>query len=191
MLTNSEKRYGAVAVTLHWLIAAAIVFQLGLGLYMSDLPLNDSSKFPLYQLHKSTGLTILALSVMRLGWRAFNRPPPLSAQMPGWERLAAHASHALFYLLMIGVPLAGWAMVSASPWNIPTIWFGQFQIPHLPGFAEVPDRAATEDALKGLHKTLALAMGGLLILHVGAALKHHFWDRDSVLVRMLPFTRVD
>src|SRR3979409_1297839 len=109
MLTNSDKRYGAVAVTLHWLIAAAIIFMLGLGLYMSDLPLNDSTKFPLYQLHKSIGLTILTISVLRLGWRAFNRPPPLPEQMPGWERLAAHASHALFYILMICVPLAGWA----------------------------------------------------------------------------------
>src|SRR5436190_23816311 len=131
MLANSETRYGTVAVTLHWFIAAAIIGMLILGKYMADLPRDDPSKFDLIQLHKSIGITILTLSVLRLLWRLVNKVPPLPAQMPAWERFAAHASHILLYVLIIGIPLTGWMMVSASPLGIPTIWFGVVEIPHL------------------------------------------------------------
>jgi cytochrome b561 len=189
MLTNSEKRYGNVAVTLHWLIALAIIGMLILGKYMADLPNSDPSKFDLIQLHKSFGISILALSVLRLVWRLVNKVPPLPAQMPTWERYAAHASHFLLYVLMIGIPLSGWAMVSASPLGIPTIWFGQFEIPHLPGLQGLADQRATEDQLKEVHELLGNLMIALLLIHVGAALKHHLWDRDDVLTRMLPFVK--
>lgn len=189
MLTNSERRYGSVAVTLHWLIALAIIGMLILGKYMADLPNSDPSKFDLIQLHKSFGISILALSVLRLMWRLVNKVPPLPAQMPAWERYAAHASHFLLYVLMIGIPLSGWAMVSASPLGIPTIWFGQFEIPHLPGLQGLADQHAAEDQLKEVHELLGNLMIGLLLIHVGAALKHHLWDRDDVLTRMLPFTK--
>ena len=189
MLTNSERRYGSVAVTLHWLIALAIIGMLILGKYMADLPNSDPSKFDLIQLHKSFGISILALSVLRLAWRLVNKVPPLPPQMPTWERYAAHASHFLLYVLMIGIPLSGWAMVSASPLGIPTIWFGQFEIPHLPGLQGLADQHAAESQLKEVHELLGNLMIALLLIHVGAALKHHLWDRDDVLTRMLPFVK--
>ena len=189
MLQNSETRYGAVAVTLHWLIALIIIGMLFLGKYMADLPRDDPAKFDLIQLHKSIGITILTLSVLRLVWRLVNKVPPLPANMPAWERLAAHASHILLYVLIIGIPLTGWMMVSASPLGIPTIWFGTIEIPHLPGLQGFADQHAVEHDFKGAHELLGNLMIGLLVIHAGAALKHHFWDRDDVLVRMLPFTK--
>src|SRR5690349_2490074 len=120
MLANSETRYGSVAVTLHWLIALAIIGMLILGKYMADLPKDDPSRFDLIQLHKSIGITILAFSALRVLWRLVNRVPPLPAEMPGWERFAAHASHLLLYVLIIVLPLSGWALASSSPLGIPT-----------------------------------------------------------------------
>jgi cytochrome b561 len=188
MLSNNPVRYGAVTVTLHWVIAAAIIFMLALGKVMHELPDESPDKFPLYQLHKSIGLTILVLSVARLGWRLVNVVPPLPAHMSMWERWAAHVSHFLLYALIIGIPLSGWARVSSDPIGIPTIWFGLFEIPHMPGVAPSEDFAHT---MHEVHELLGNAMILLLLIHVGAALKHHFWDRDTVLKRMLPFTRVD
>jgi len=186
MLLNSQARYGAIAVTLHWLIAIAIIGQLTVGKYMTDLPDTDASKFQLYQLHKSTGLTILALSLARLGWRLINVVPPLPAHMPTWERWAAHGSHFLLYALIIGIPLSGWLRVSTDPIGIPTLWFGLFEVPHFPLVSETTTRLVRE-----VHEQLGNALIALLIIHVGAALKHHFWDRDTVLRRMLPFSRVE
>jgi cytochrome b561 len=180
-------RYGAVATTLHWLIAAAIIGMLIVGKYMHGLPNTDPDKFVLYQLHKSTGITILALSLLRLVWRLTHAVPPLPAAMPAWERWAAHGMHFALYAAMVGMPLSGWARVSTDPIGIPTLWFGLFEVPHLPFGAD-------RDLSYLFHEMHELG-GNLLILllvgHVLAALKHHFWDRDNVLKRMLPFTRVE
>ena len=191
MLGNSEARYGAVAMTLHWLLALAIIGMLILGKYMAGLARDDPNRFDLIQLHKSIGITILVLSVARLAWRLINKVPPLPAHMPAWERFAAHTSHVLLYVLIIGIPLSGWALASSSPLGIPTIWFGWFEIPHLPGLQGFADQHAVEQNFRDTHEILGNLMILLLLIHVGAALKHHFWDRDSVLVRMLPFTRLD
>lgn len=188
MLLNSAKRYGAVAVTLHWLTAAAIIGMLVLGKYMTDLADIDQSKFPLYQLHKSIGITILVLSVGRLLWRLANVVPPLPAGIPAWQRWGAHGSHILLYVLIIAIPLSGWAQVSSNPIGIPTIWFGQFEIPPLPG---LPVSVPFTHFMREAHENLGNLMILLLLVHVGAALKHHFWDRDTVLRRMLPFTNVE
>jgi len=190
-MLNSPARYGAVAMTLHWLIAAAIIGMLILGKYMHELDDNDPNKFALYQLHKSTGITILTLSVLRLVWRLVNVVPPLPAHMPAWERWAAHASHFLLYFFTIAIPLSGWAMVSASPLGVPTIWYRVFEVPHLPGLQGLEDQEGVEESLEETHELLGNLLIVLLIVHVGAALKHHFWDRDSVLRRMIPFTRVE
>ena len=188
MLLNSPKRYGAVAVTLHWLIALAIILMLAFGKYMHGLPDTDPNKFAFYQLHKSTGLTILALSVLRLAWRSINVVPPLPPGMPPWQRWAAHGSHFLLYALMIGIPLSGWARVSTDPIGIPTLWYGQFEVPPLPGL--VPGQEISHE-FHEIHELLGNAMILLLLAHIGAALKHRFWDRDTVFRRMLPFARVD
>lgn len=191
MLQNTEKRYGTVAMTLHWLIAVAIIGLLIVGKYMHGLPDSDVNKFALYQLHKSTGLTVLALSIARVLWRFVNAVPALPAGMPAWQRWLAHGTHYAFYVLIIAIPLSGWAVASASPLGIPTIWFGLFEMPHLPGLQGLSDQEETEEFFEEVHELLGNSMILLLILHVGAALKHHFWDRDTVLRRMLPFTRVE
>jgi cytochrome b561 len=175
-------RYSAVAIALHWLIAAAVIALVLMGLVMTGLPDKDLAlKFSLYQWHKSVGVTVLLLSLARLAWRLGHRPPPLPAAMRPWERLAARATHVGFYILIIAIPLFGWAMVSASPYNIPTVLYGVVTWPHLP----VP-KAAFE-AFKEGHELLAWGAVALLALHVAAALKHHYILRDDVLARMLPF----
>lgn len=186
MLANSNTRYGSVAMTLHWLIALAIVGMLIVGKYMHGLPNSDPNKFMLYQLHKSTGITILTLTVLRVMWRFAGPVPPLPATMAPWERWAAHASHFLLYALMLAIPLSGWAVASTSSTGVPTIWFGLFEVPHLPLGADHDTHEAAEEA----HELLGNLMILLLLVHVAAALKHHFWDRDTVLRRMLPGTKV-
>jgi cytochrome b561 len=186
MLKNSPTRYGNVAMTLHWLIAIAIIGMLVLGKYMHGLPRSDPDRFMLYQLHKSIGLTILALTVLRVGWRVINPAPPLPASMPIWERWAAHASHFLLYALMLLIPLSGWAVASTSSSGVPTSWFGLFEVPHLP----VPVTEEAHEAAEEGHELFGNLMILLLLVHVAAALKHHFWDRDTVFRRMLPGTKV-
>jgi len=192
ILGNSRARYGAVAMTLHWLLAAAILFMLWLGLFMTSLEDTDPRTFPLFQVHKSIGLTILVLSLARLLWRLANPAPPPPPHSPRWERISARAVHALLYVLMIAVPLMGWATVSSAPLAVPTLWFGLFEWPHIPFLADLPraEKRMIEGPLAGTHGALALSMLALAGLHAAAALKHHFRDRDDVLKRMLPWTKL-
>ncbi|MBI1392259.1 MAG: cytochrome b [Alphaproteobacteria bacterium] len=182
--------YAGVAIALHWIIAAMILGQIAGGFYMHNLP-DGNQKFELYQLHKSTGITILLLSLVRLGWRLTHPAPPLPGGMPDWQRLLARGTHIGFYALMIGVPLGGWAIVSASPLapSVPTYLFGAIPWPHLPFFDGVEDRKATAEAIAEMHELGAFSILGLFALHVAAALKHHFKDKDGVLARMLPFLK--
>lgn len=182
-------RYTAIAITLHWAIAVLILGNVAGGLFMHNLPNSSPIKFDLYQLHKSFGLSILLLSVVRLGWRLTHKAPPLPSGTPGWQKLGARAAHWAFYGLMLSIPLVGWAMVSVSPLDIPTYFFGVIPVPHLPFFAGVADRAGWEDILAETHEYLAFGLLGLLALHVGAALKHHFIDKDNVVKSMAPARR--
>lgn len=177
-------RYTNVAIALHWTIAALIVLQLVGGVVMHKLPFSDF-KLDMYQWHKAGGLTVLALALARLAWRLGHKPPPLPAATPPWQRLASHSTHIALYVLMIGIPLLGWLMVSATSRGLPTTWFGLFTVPDLP----VPESDAATDLWQALHKYTAIAMVGLLALHVGAALHHHFRERDTVLHRMAPWIR--
>ncbi|PQA86842.1 cytochrome b/b6 domain-containing protein [Hyphococcus luteus] len=179
-------RYTPVAAILHWTIAALIIGQIFGGMYMHGLPNSSPVKFDLYQLHKSFGLTVLALSLVRLGWRFTHKAPPLPASTPGWQKIAARVTHWAFYALMILTPLAGWAIVSVSPTDIPTKWFGVIPVPHLPFFGGVEDREAAEHLFEERHELLAKIILVLLVLHVGAALKHAFMDKDGVFESMLP-----
>ncbi len=192
METAAPDRYTLVAIALHWLIAFLIIGQLAGGLFMVGLPDAQASlKFQLFQTHKSFGITILLLSIVRLGWRLTHKAPGLPIGMADWARIAARLTHVGFYVLIIATPLAGWALVSASPYaeSVQTFLFGLILWPHLPFFAGVEDRAGVTEAMEKLHALLAFAMIGLLALHIGAALKHHFVDRDGVLARMLPFLK--
>lgn len=179
-------RYTRLAIAFHWAIAALVLALLGIGLAMTHGDLAPMRRFQLYQWHKSLGITVLALSLLRLGWRAFHRPPPLPAAMPAWERKGAHLAHGLLYGLILGLPLVGWALVSASPFNIPTVLYGTVPWPHLPLFADLADKATAEAVLKRVHAYGAWMLIVLLALHVGAALRHHFALRDDTLRRILP-----
>lgn len=181
---SQDARYSSVAVALHWAIAVLILGNIVGGVFMHNLPNSSPIKFDLYQLHKSFGLSILILTLFRLGWRLAHKAPPLPAATPGWQRIGARAAHWAFYGLMLIIPLTGWAMVSVSPLDIPTHFFGVLPVPHLPFFAGVADRAATEDLFAEVHEVLAFALLGLFVLHVGAALKHRFVDNDGVLQSM-------
>ncbi|MBX3685026.1 MAG: cytochrome b [Rhodocyclaceae bacterium] len=171
-------RYTTTAISLHWLIAIGIAGTFSLGLYMHELPLSPT-KLQLYSWHKWAGVSLFALIVVRLLWRATHAAPPLPAQMPALQRLAANATHWALYALMVAVPLSGWLMSSAKGFQ--TVWFGVLPLPDL-----VAKDAALGDLLQDVHEALNLTMLGLVLLHAAAALKHHFIDRDDVLTRMLP-----
>jgi cytochrome b561 len=177
-LRNSERGWGAIAQLLHWSLALLIIVLAVLGLLMQELP-NSPDKIRWYALHKSLGLTALALVVLRLGWRLVDRRPPWPPTMPHWERRLAATGHALLYLLMLVVPLAGWLYNSAA--NFSLRWFGLVRIPPLSG----PDPELKALAL-AIHNWGFYLLGILFIGHVGAALKHHYIDRDRSLVAMLP-----
>ena len=189
---NTVLRYGNVAMSLHWLIAAAVIANLCIGLYMSDLPRGDMSKFQLIALHKSIGLTVLALSVLRLAWRLVNPVPPPPKGMDPWLKLAGRAMHFALYFLIVAIPLAGWLMVSVGSMGHPTPVFGLFGWPSAPFLADIPRNAGHpyHEAFETAHVWLAWSAIVLIPLHVAAALYHQFVRRDDVLARMLPGTRI-
>ena len=176
---GSGTRYSGVAIGLHWLIAIAIVGSFSVGLYMHELPLSPQ-KLKLYSWHKWAGVTIFLFVVVRLGWRLSHRPPELPAGMPAWQRSVAEATHVLLYLLIFAVPITGWLMSSAKGFQ--TVYFGVLPLPDL-----LVKDADLGDLLQEAHKLLNFSMAALVGAHIGAALKHHFIDRDEVLARMLPF----
>jgi cytochrome b561 len=190
--TASARRFSAPAILLHWTIAALILFNLYLGL-RQDAEESVIARFEILQLHKSIGITVLALSVLRLIWRFMNPPPPYPASMKGWEKAVASLTHWSFYGLMIGLPLLGWVIVSASVRNIPTLLYQAIPWPHLPGLMELPieTRRQITEVAGGAHGLLAWIAMALIVLHVAAALKHQFVTKDGVLYRMapLPFFR--
>ena len=170
--------YTRTAKALHWLMAALIFGLLALGFYMHELPLSPE-KLQLYSWHKWAGVTAFLLLLLRFGWRLGHRPPALPASMPRTMQLAAHAGHHLLYVLMLAVPLSGWLMSSAKGFQ--TVWFGVLPIPDLIG----KDKELGE-LLALVHKSLNLLFVAVLAGHIGAALKHHFIDKDDILTRMLP-----
>ena len=171
----SSQHYTGTAISLHWLLAIAIVATFMLGLYMHELPISPR-RLKLYNWHKWAGISILALSALRLLWRLAHRPPA-DVPMPAWQRRAAHITHLVLYALFFAVPLSGWAYSSAA--GFPVVVFGVVPLPDF-----VPVDKALADTLKGLHKLFTLSLGVLVILHVLAALKHQLIDRDGVLARM-------
>jgi cytochrome b561 len=192
--TLPRERYTSVAIGLHWLIATLAIGQIAGGLYMEGLPESaDAERFQLIQLHKSFGITILLLTLARLGWRLTHPAPPLPAAMPGWQKTCARVLHWAFYALLIGLPLGGWAMVSASPLadTVKTYLFGVVPWPHLPFFEGVEDRRALARTFGDMHELGAKLMIAMIVLHIGAAMKHWLMDGDGVLESMLPFMPKD
>ncbi|HEY4344217.1 MAG TPA: cytochrome b [Parvibaculum sp.] len=185
-LANTALRFGLVAVALHWLIALLFLAMIAIGLTMTSLPLVHPWTFPLYQLHKSIGVTIFALVVLRLAWRVAGQVPPLPVTLKPWERAAAYLTHYGLYAVLLAMPLTGWITVSASPYGIPTILYGYVKLPHLGFVVANAHKAAIEMAASWTHWGLAWTAIALVALHIAAALKHHFILNDDVLTRMLP-----
>lgn len=169
-------RYTAPAVVLHWLIAALIFVAFPLGVYMSDLPLSPT-RLQLYSYHKWIGISVLLLVGLRIVWRLTHRPPALPDDLPRWQRAASHAVHGLLYLLILAVPMTGWLMSSAKGFT--TVWFGVLPLPDL-----VEKNRELGQALGNAHAFLNYFLLALVILHVVAALKHHFHERRPFLQRM-------
>lgn len=174
-------RYTRTAIALHWLMALLVIGLLGVGTWMTGLK-PSPTKIAVYTWHKWIGLTVLILTLVRLGWRLRHAPPPLPTGTPAWQRRAAAASHALLYALLIAMPLTGWLQNSAA--GFPLTWFGLFKVPPL------VDRNKEAFAFwQETHEWLAWLLMALILLHIAAALKHHLIDRDEVLRRMLPARR--
>ena len=191
-LANTRARYGNVAMTLHWLIAGAVILNICLGLYMVQiLSDQDPARFAVVQIHKSVGLSVLVLSLVRLGWRLVNPVPPLPSSMSPWLKTAAHGTHFLLYFLIIAIPLTGWALVSASPLGLPTSYFGTFNWPHIAFLADLPraQKRPLQHEFAFLHIYLAFSAIFLIPIHVAGAL-YHQWRGEDVLRRMLPGTRI-
>ena len=173
---TATANYTSTAKAIHWLMAVLLIGLLALGFYMHDLPLSPE-KLKLYAWHKWAGVSAFLLVLVRLAWRIGHPPPALPASMSRPMQLAAHAGHGLLYVLMIAIPLTGWLMSSAKGFQ--TVWFGVLPIPDLLG----KDKE-TGELLALVHKSLNLLFVAVILGHVGAALKHHFIDKDGLLDRM-------
>ena len=171
-------RYSGPSIALHWLVAALLVATFPLGLYMTGLPLSPR-KLQFYSYHKWIGVSVFILAWVRIAWRLWRPPPPFPGAMAPWQRRAAHAVHGLLYVLLLAIPLSGWLYSSAS--GVPTVYLGLWQLPDL-----LDRDKSLADALRTVHRALNWTLAALIAVHVGAALKHHFVDRDGLLHRMLP-----
>ncbi|MDX2233051.1 MAG: cytochrome b [Hyphomonadaceae bacterium] len=176
----AEERYSAVAIALHWIIALALAWQLSLGFGMESLPRADRGAA--MGVHKALGITILVLSLARLAWRLTHKPPPLPAGMPALDRALSSAVHVGFYVIMIGAPLGGWAMSSASTRAGPISFWGLFDVPKLP----LPKSDALAGQLYVGHAAAGYLALLLIALHIAGVVKHMFGDGRDVLWRMVP-----
>ncbi len=189
-MVRRDDRYSTGAIALHWLIALAIIFQIILGWRM-DTPVKSATTYMVFQLHKSVGISILLLSLLRLAWRLIHPAPPPAESLHRWERSLSGIVHVLFYAIMIGLPITGWIMVSASKTNIPTLLYGVVPWPHLPGLPELAagPKHLWHAAGEFSHGALVKLTYVLLALHIGGAIKHQVIDRDTTLSRMVPGVR--
>ncbi|AQR74356.1 cytochrome b [Sphingomonas sp. LM7] len=182
-MRESEHRYSTVSIVLHWTIAVLLIANILVGGWMEDAQGPD--KLSWFATHKSLGITVFVLTLVRLGWRIAHPWPSLPVHMAGWERLLARATHVLFYVVLLAIPLLGWAAASAG--GAPTTdWFGLFPVGNLP----VPRSEDLGEMLGGAHKLLIKATYILIGLHVLGAIKHQFLNRDGVVHRMLPILPV-
>jgi cytochrome b561 len=178
---NTTRTWGSLSKGFHWLIVLLIINQWWIAERAEEL--KGLAKLEALAWHKSFGMTVLMLAVLRLAWRLVNPTPELATETKPWERMLANISHFLLYALIFAMPLTGWMMSSAK--NYPVSWFKLFQFPDLVAPAEQTFRQ-----MHDLHHLLFKVLVGVALLHVAGALKHHFIDRNDVLKRMLPFSGV-
>jgi cytochrome b561 len=170
-------RYSRTAIALHWLMAVMILASLSLGLYMVDLSISPQ-KLKYYSWHKWAGVTIFVLAAVRLLWRLTHRAPTMPA-MPRWQALAAHTTHFLLYVAFFAAPLTGWLFSSAKGFQ--TVYFGVIPLPDL-----IDKNDALAEIFKQSHVAITYALGALVALHIAAALKHQFINKDGLLLRIMP-----
>jgi cytochrome b561 len=171
----SEIRYSSTAIALHWFMAMMIIGLIAVGFYMSSQKITPSV-IKLYMTHKSVGLCVLALAMIRIIWRLTHKPPALPA-MPNWQAKASHISHALLYALMVMMPLSGWLMNSAT--GTPMKLFGMLKIPSL-----IEKSSEQVELWKNVHGIFAWGLVVLISVHIMAAIKHQFFQRDGLMRRM-------
>lgn len=177
-MKNTREEWGSVSKVLHWLVVVLILAMAWLGLTMGDLP-SGPDKVATYALHKSIGITILVLVVLRLGWRLYAGAPAAVAGTPRWQERISSLTHWALYALLLAMPLSGWLLNSAS--GFPLQWFGLFNLPALTGRDHDLHELAEE-----IHELLFWVLATLVVVHAAAAFYHHLFQRDATLARMLP-----
>lgn len=182
-LRSDSTRYGSVAMLLHWIIASLVLFMLWFGHYISDLPKNSAWRQEALHWHHSLGLTVLILTVIRIAWRLFNRGPDPMPTMRGWELWLMKTVHYWFYIILVLLPLAGWAAASTSPLDNSINFYNFFQ---WPSFLGMPRRADFNDVFFEMHEFLGHVMIALIVIHLLGVLKHTFVTKDKILKRILP-----
>lgn len=176
LVKNTANKFGVVAITFHWLMAVLLIILIAIGLYMTRIPVS-LEKLKLYGWHKEWGLLALMLVMLRIVWRIGNITPLLT-ELPAWERLAAHTVHWAFYFFMLAIPVTGWLLTSAA--GLPPSFFGIWVLPDL-----VSPNPHLQSLFTEVHRWLSYGLILTFCGHVGAALKHHFINKDDVLKRIL------
>jgi cytochrome b561 len=177
-LSNTTEKWGAVAQLFHWLIALLVLAMIGLGLSATNWPLTPL-KFELFIVHKSIGVCVFVLMVLRLLWRIASPVPILPPSLVGWERAAAKAVHWLLYGVVLLMPISGYVTTSAA--DFPLSMFGLFDVPLLVAKSKPMEHAAQTVHVYGFY-----VLAALIVLHTAAALRHHYILKDDILKRMLP-----
>jgi len=178
-IRNTENSYGSVSKTLHWVVSLLVVCLLTAGLIMVRME-DSATKFQIYGIHKSFGLTLLAIMVFRLFWTSTNTRPRYPASTPEWQRFAARTLHFLLYVALIMMPLTGWIMSTAAD-HIPS-YFGLFNVP----MPLIPLNKSLAGITHLSHTIIAWSLIGLIVMHIGASIKHYFIDKDGIMQRMFP-----
>lgn len=178
-IKNNSQTWGSLSIGLHWLTVILILGLMAVGLIMTNLP-NGPQKIQIYAMHKSFGLTILGLTILRLLWRFFSTNPDEVENTPAWQSWVAKLTHGALYLLLFAMPISGWLFNSAA--GFPLKYFGIFKLPRLSGYDPQLKELAGD-----AHETFFYILALLMLMHAGAALKHHYLDKDNTLTRMLPW----
>jgi cytochrome b561 len=178
-MTRDREGYSAGQVAIHWTMALIIVLMVPVGILMADVLSDGAVKNTFYELHKSFGIIVFSLALLRILLRLTRGAPPLVAGLPAWQRAAAYASHYAMYVLVVIVPLTGWSATSACCAPVNVFWTLPVTLPVSGGM----ERA---EGIFAVHRALALTLAGIVLIHASAALHHHFIRRDATLRRMLP-----
>lgn len=181
-LRNTEQSYGSMTKFIHWAIVIAVYAMIAIG-YLQQEMKEGAFQDQMYDFHKALGLTILFVMAFRVIWRFTNVSPSLPSTVPTWQRFASRFVHLSLYACLFLMPITGWIMATASG-NTPS-FFGLFNLP-MPG---IPLNKPLAHTANEIHETVAIVLICAIVIHVAAAIKHHFVDKDNVLQRMLPNTK--